>query len=247
MNGMSLLINSILHGVLAKVLIQHREYFLFYSLFWAHCRILGSSHIHENWLRWEATSQIWILRKRMWYRLLSGCLMLLPSVSLLLRLSCFKYLIYWHLCDIPRWYLFLWTLLKWRHHLNLIELLFRSHCAMQPEIDRRRLIRIHLSIWRCFTWQGICERVLVALILKELCTVILCIQLLLVLEENTLFLHAFIHLDCSLLTSISWFCLNCHIFKGFYEFFRTSGALLFLVHTTKTELLLSSPRVRLRG
>ena len=130
MNSMSLLINSILHGVLAKVLIQHREYFLFYSLFRTHCRTLGSSHIHHNWLRWEATSHIWILRKRMRHRLLSRCLLLLPSVSLLLWLSCFKYLIYWHLCNIPCRYLFLWTLLEWRHHLNLIELFFRSHCAM---------------------------------------------------------------------------------------------------------------------
>ena len=117
---------------------------------------------------------------------------------------------------------------------------------MQSEIYWRRLISIHLSVWRSFTWQCICERVLVALILEKLCPMILCDQLLLILKKDLL-LHAFIHLGCSLLTPIFWLCLNCHIFKGFYEFFRTSGTLLFLVHTTKTELLLSSPCVRFRG
>ena len=130
MSCMSLLIYPILY-VLAKILIQHRKHFLFYSLIWAHCCILGSSNIHQNWLRWKTTRQIRILRERMWYRLLPGCLLLWSRVSLLLWLGSFKYLIYWHLCNVSCWYLFLWTLFEWRHHLNLIELFLWSHRTMQ--------------------------------------------------------------------------------------------------------------------
>ena len=127
LDSMSLLIASSMHIVLPKVLIEHWEHFLLYCLLWTDGGILHQLLIHVNRLWWEASLKIWVLWKWMWHRLLSRYLLLLSWLILLLWLCHLKYLINWHLSNISCRYLFLRTLFEWCHHLNLIELIIRSH------------------------------------------------------------------------------------------------------------------------
>ena len=140
--------------------------------------LLDLLHAYGLWRR--SSVIVWILRNRVWHRILmrSRCQYLLLLVDILLMRCYSKYFINWHACYLLSRQLLGRALLKWCELVNLLELSVRCSHVLKSYIDRWNAISTLHRPCRISTW----ERVGILCMIKERSTMALRKLLVMILD-----------------------------------------------------------------